>query len=65
MALIRDAWGQSKVLPLGGVQGKLKEVQSKLQDWDCNVFGSVKKTLARLRCELEDERGRSIRSGPS
>jgi hypothetical protein len=47
------------------VQGKLKEVQSKLQDWDCNVFGSVKKTLARLRRELEEERGRSIHSGPS
>jgi hypothetical protein len=44
MALIRDAWGlQSEVLPLGGVQGKLKEVQSKLQDWDCNVFGLARK----------------------
>lgn len=66
MALIRDSWdhnagGQS----LGEMQAKLKNVQSSLQVWERDVFGSVKKTLANLRCDLEAERARSIGSGPS
>jgi hypothetical protein len=40
-------------------------VQESLQGWDFNVFGSVRKTLARLRRELEHTRGQSIGAGPS
>jgi hypothetical protein len=66
LALIRDAWGpNSGNEGLGEMQCKLKEIQSTLQDWDRDVFGSVRKSLASLRAELEDERGRSIGSGPS
>jgi hypothetical protein len=37
------------------MQAKLTGVQAKLQDWDQNVFGSVKKSLVAIRQELEQE----------
>ena len=47
------------------MSAKLKEVQVGLCGWDQEVFGSVKKSLAKLRHNVEDERRHSIRSGPS
>jgi hypothetical protein len=66
MALIRDAWvPYSGSEGLGEMQLKLKGVQDQLQNWERDVFGLVKKSLASLRSELTEERGRSIGSGPS
>lgn len=45
--------------------GKGAVLQSSLQDWEFSTFGSIKRDLARLRQELEEERGRSLFSGPS
>jgi len=66
MALIRDLWLQDPtVRGLGEMQTRLGSVQGKLQVWERDVFGSVKKNLAALRHELEVERGLSIGAGPS
>jgi len=66
MALIRDTWdGADGAADLNGVQNRLGKIQGSLQDWEHNVFGSVRKTLANLRKDLEHERGRSLDSGPS
>jgi hypothetical protein len=66
MALIRDAWDQN--VGVGGLdemQSSLRGVKSRLQTWERDVFGSVKKSLAALHRELEMERGRLIGCGPS
>jgi len=66
MALIRDTWdGADGAADLNGVQNRLGKIQGSLQDWEHNVFGSVRKTLANLRKDLEHERGRSLDSRPS
>jgi hypothetical protein len=66
MALIRDSWDQNPVgQDLEAMHSKLRSMQANLQTWDKNVFGSVKKNLADLRKELELERGRRLRAGPS
>lgn len=66
MALIRDSWNEEVAAgSLDSVRTKLKGVQMRLQTWERDIFGLVKKTLAELRKELELERRRSIGSGPS
>lgn len=50
---------------LAQLNSSLNRMQSEFQYWDRSVFGHVKKTLARLRSELEKERRRLLRSGPS
>jgi len=66
MALIRDAWSSNGgATGLGDMHTKLKGVQSSLQTWEQDVFGSVRKALATLRHELEKVRGQSLGSGPS
>lgn len=46
--------------------GNQKELQSELelQYWDCNTFGSVRKNLAKLRRELEEEEGTPFLQDP-
>lgn len=66
MALIRDAWDQNAGAGgLDEMQLSLRGVKSRLQTWERDVFGSVRKSLAALRHELEVEWGRLIGSGPS
>lgn len=65
MALIPDAWSPQPDVGLEGVYTKLKGVQSSLQTWEPDVFGSVRKMLTSLRRELEEVRGHSLGSGPS
>ncbi|XP_066373852.1 uncharacterized protein [Miscanthus floridulus] len=66
MALIRDAWDQNLGAGgLGEMQMTLRGGQSRLQTWEKDVFGSVRKSLAALRRELEVERGRLIGCGLS
>lgn len=66
MALIHDTWHQQAgVHGLGEMQERLQVVQTTLGAWDQNVFGSVKKTLAALRKELEEVRGQSVGARPS
>jgi len=66
MALIRDAWSSNGgATGLGDMHTKLKGVQSSLQTWEQDIFGSVRKALATLRRELEEVRGQSLGSGPS
>jgi hypothetical protein len=47
------------------MQTVLQDVQSSLRSWEQDVFGSVWKSLASLRQELEVVRGNSIGAGPS
>jgi hypothetical protein len=50
MALIWDEWvPNSGATCLGEMLSKLKVVQARLQGWDQNVFGSLRKMLASLR----------------
>jgi hypothetical protein len=66
MATIWDAWSPQGVgVGLGDLQLKLQDVQSTLRNWEQDVVGSVRKTLASLRRELEEVRGQSMGSGPS
>jgi hypothetical protein len=66
MALIRDAWTpHSGAVGLEAMHTRLRGVQHTLSNWDQNVFGSVKQTLAALCRELEEVRGQSVGSGPS
>jgi hypothetical protein len=65
MALIPDAWSPQPDVGLEGMYTKLKGVQSSLQTWEQDVFGSVRKMLASLRHELEEVRGHSLGFGPS
>jgi hypothetical protein len=66
MQVIREAWGDSEpATDMLRLHDRMKKVQESLQGWDFNVFGSVRKTLARLRRELEHTRGQSIGAGPS
>lgn len=65
MVLIHDAWPQTGVGGMRDVQNWLQEVQSSLRSWEQNIFGSVRKTLASLRRELEEVRGQSVGTGPS
>ena len=56
--------GCSCHVSLGQLAGHLGELSRSLSDWDCTTFGSVRKTLAQLRKDLERIRGQSIGAGP-
>lgn len=47
------------------LQVVLGRMQVSFQEWEHDVFGSVKQELMRLRRELEDERRNSLLAGPS
>ncbi|KAM0833451.1 hypothetical protein ACQ4PT_064250 [Festuca glaucescens] len=49
---------------LRGVQTSLRNMQSSLQIWDKEVFGSVRNNLKKLQFQLEAVRRRNWRSGP-
>jgi hypothetical protein len=64
--LIRSAWGEAdESTDLNQLKVRLSCVQGALQDWDKNVFGSVRKNLKKLWKNHEVERGRSVGAGPS
>jgi hypothetical protein len=61
---VNSAW--AKCGPgLRGVQTSLRNMQSSLQLWDKEVFGSVRNNLKKLQFQLEAVRRRSWRSSPS
>jgi hypothetical protein len=61
---VNSAW--AKCGPgLRGVQTSLRNMQSSLQLWDKEVFGSVRNNLKKLQFQLEAVRRRNWRSGPS
>lgn len=63
--LVRSAWGTDISTDLGQLNNRLSQVKYSLQAWERNMFGSVRKELAKLRKELERVRAQSIGSGPS
>lgn len=66
MELVQETWGDAKsIRDLSQLQEMLGRMQISFQNWERDVFGSVKQELASLRRELEDVRGRSIYAGPS
>jgi len=65
LQLVQPTWGEGEVANLTQLQSRLGNVQRSLQEWGLNVFGSVRRTLARLRNDLERVRARSIGSGPT
>lgn len=65
LQLVQPTWGEGEVANLTQLQSRLGNVQRSLQEWELNVFGSVRRTLARLRNDLERVRARSIGSGPT
>jgi hypothetical protein len=65
MKLVHDSWGDAEsVSHMDQLQERMKTVRNFLQDWDVNVFGSVRRSLARLRSNLECIRRQSIGGGP-
>jgi hypothetical protein len=64
MKLVHDSWGDAEpVSDMDQLQERMKTVRNFLQDWDVNVFGSVRRSLARLRSNLECIRSQSIGGG--
>ena len=62
---VESAWQDPGThVSLGQLAGHLGELSRSLSDWDCATFGSVQKTLAQLRKDLELIRGQSIGAGP-
>ena len=65
MQAVELAWQDPGAhVSLGQLAGHLGEFSRSLSDWDCTTFGSVRKTLAQLRKDLERIRGQSIGAGP-
>jgi len=66
MLTVRNIWrSQAGGGDLALLQTRLRGMQQAPSRWDSEVFGSVKKTLATLRRDLEDVRGHSVGTGPS
>lgn len=66
MQLVTDSWnGMVRPNYLGSLASNLDNISCSLSDWEQSTFGSVRKEMARLRRELEKERGSSLRSGPT
>ena len=64
--VIQNSWDTTGgAVSLDHVMSQLGRVQMSLQELEGNTFGSVRKTLAVLRKELEQVRSESGRTGPS
>lgn len=66
MRLAKDTWGDvSSIQDMQQLHSSLGRMRSSFLEWEQWVFGSVKQEMAKLRCDLENERHHSLFSGPS
>lgn len=65
-SMVHQACGDVGVVQdLGELCASLSHVRESMQSLEASEFGSVRKNLTRLRCELEQEHQRSLHTGPS
>ena len=63
---MQQTWDPGRsVADLNSVTESLSKMQSSLSSWDRDVFGSVKRKVASLKQELEDERTNTLYQGPT
>ena len=63
---MQQTWDPGRsVADLNSVTESLSKMQSSLSSWDRDVFGSVKRKVASLKQELEDERTNTLYRGPT
>lgn len=65
--LVRSAWGTEVSSDLSQLNDRLSQIKIPPQEWEHNVFGSVRKVkeLTKLRKDLERVCAQSIGIGPS
>lgn len=66
LRLVKESWGAAdSIRDMNQLQATLGRMQVSFQEWERDVFGSVKQELAALRRDLEEERRHSLFAGPS
>jgi len=66
MAFVQENWDPGRgVADLNSVASSLTKMQSSLNSWDKEVFGSVKRKVASLKQQIEVERSDTLYRGPT